>query len=247
MNTIQKQLLGKIASLKLIGQNGKDGQASMIEEALNLLQNEDYHVISYTLVIESTSIDTVETSGKKYQSKEGIIEIPIDFSQPIQAVTFKFKMDLAEPVTFAVTYVPADKEAYDAKDIGIQRKKKLEALCLSVRTGFDTAHLYWKPALEAGEKLLIELFATNRNPTTGERNDYFMKPVSVMDGNCYASATNLPYGDYCFLFKIIRHNETIFLEQRVDFKITDQFAELNKKLDALGGVVRASGKHTVCI
>ncbi len=246
MNAIQKQLLGKITSIKLIGQNEKNGEASIIDETLKLTQNEDYHITSYELIIESTSIETAESGEKQYQSKDGTINIPVDFNQPITSITFEFKMDLAEPITLPIACVVADKEAYDAKDVSIQRKKKLEALCLNVRTGFDTAHLYWKQALTDGEKPLIELYAVNRNTTTGEQDDYFMKLVSVMEGNCYASATNLPHGEYCFVFKVIKKDETMFLETRLNFKITDQFDAINKKLDALGGVVRASGRHVVC-
>ena len=137
--------------------------------------------------------------------------IKIDFDEKISEITIVFKNDMAEPLTFSLKYVDADKDAYYDKIEQKNRQDKLTKLNVSHLCGNDLVNIRFQNCSENVSYTKILLFDDKKQP---------MGIFKVDEGMFYKSITNLAYGKY--FYKVEQYDKekklivsTAFIEFRI--------------------------------
>lgn len=143
---------------------------------------------------------------KKYGENLTAFGIVIDFDDKINKITIEFKNDMAEPLTFTLIYVDADKEAYYDKLKIQEMQKKIANLNVSHLCGSDLVTIKFQNCCNEVKFTQILLFDDKKQP---------MGKFKVDDGMLFKSITSLAYGKY--FYKVEQYDKEKKLIVSTDF------------------------------
>ena len=235
MNKYQKKILEDV-KISLLSKKG-NGEVNITDKAITLIQNENYNICNYVLVLESIAIDSVKTDKKVYQSKKSVFELDIDFNDQVSFIEFIAKNNIVEPFKLKVEYKNADKETYDEKITREKRDELLEKLDLKLSYGNNLVNIYWNLINEKVNLTKIILFLNCDNKMRYLTEKTFENTLR------YFSINDLAYGNYAIkLFQYIDNKELIETDY-LKFTLSENIVKI--KTDQEIKVHCNGGKHTV--
>lgn len=184
-----------------------------------LKQVEDINKKRYFLFIHNTNFKNVYYTKDNnkiaalIKSDEGLTAfgIKIDFDDKIDTIIVEFKNDMAEPLTFSLEFVDADKEAYYDKIKQQENQDKLSKLNVSHSCGNDLVTIKFANASEYVSFTQILLFDDKKQP---------MGVFKVDEGMFFKSITNLAYGKYFYkVEQYDKENKMIVSTDYIEFHI----------------------------
>lgn len=188
-------------------------------EPIELKQSEDITKKKYFLFIYNEYFKEVYyyKNGDKFSAlnKSGenltAFGINIDFNDKISEITVEFKNDMAEPLTFSLNFLDADKDAYYAKIEEQNKKDKLTNLNVSHSCGNDLVTIKFQNCCKEVLFTQISLFDDKKQP---------MGIFKVEEGMFFKSITNLAYGKYFYkVAQYDKENKIIVSTDFIEFKI----------------------------
>lgn len=192
-------------------------------EPISLKQVEDINKKKYFLFIHNTNFKNVYYIKDNNRipllskSDEGLTAfgIKLDFDDKIDAIMVEFKNDMAEPLTFSLEFVDANKEAYYDKIRQQENQDKLRKLNVSHSCGNDLVTIKFQNCSEYVAFTQILLFDDKKQP---------MGIFKADEGMFYKSITNLAYGKYFYkVEQYDRENNLIVSTDYNEFLISPPF------------------------
>ncbi len=197
-----------------------------------LKQVEDINKKNYFLFVYNTNLKNIyyTKNNNKFaaliKSNEGLTAfgIELDFDDKASEITIEFKNDMAEPLTFSLEFVDADKESYYDKIKQQENQGKLSKLNVSHLCGNDLVTIKFQNCNKDVVTTQILLFDDKKQP---------MGIFKVDEGMFFKSITNLAYGKYFYkVEQYDRENNLIVFTDFIQF--------------ALSAPYYGSGKMQVC-
>lgn len=220
---------------------GPDGGSESLEDihpwpadAIEVVQNEDYHKTKYTILILAKTVSGIAAfrNGKWEEIQpvkddefarehQGVLQfkIPLDFEDRLSKIRLSFKNALADDLEIAVNYKEADKVAFDAKTDKEKIDKLVAAMEIKTATGGSVINVYFKPATPEFQSCQVELYTTVR-PDGNQKgmlpetfssygpgwNVMLMGKYKVQEGVFFQSFPGLAYGIYAL--KVTQFDKT---------------------------------------
>lgn len=239
MDKYQSNLLqrGKASFLSDAGEEKID-----FGEKVTLVQNPNYTVGNYKILINNPSVASVTYLGVKYISADNVVTVPFDFEKAGTELLVSFKNGLANDCRLELSIVLADKKAYDAKVASANAAQLKANVALILGKGINLLNVFWKKADESVTRSVVKICF---RPSDSVRYPVLEKETNEF----YLSVPGLAFGVY-----------EVTVEEFVGDKLlvsvgglvtlVDHPEELKRLIEAstdkLTGQVRASGTHYVC-
>ncbi len=221
MNKYQSSLINR-GTLSLVSPQG-NGIATIADDVLTVIQNENYEIVQYTLRFENTLVFSANVDNKLFNQKNDCVEIPIDFINQAASVEIVFKNNFAEPCKLAIKYVLADKNSFDEK-VRAERqtmyKKTMHFIC---RTGLNLVNFHWQNACDEVAKTEIRFFANDNNMSI------LIEKIELPSDRFFYAFTNVAYGKYS---AIITQKDALgktIITDEATVQLYDPFAYFTKK------------------
>ena len=233
MNKYQEQLLAG-TTMSLISCDDKSQEKVLMDaEKITIYQNIDYHKTDYLFSINNSSLESLEILGKLYKASEGKIEINISFEKPFASLIVHFKNDVADPCSFKVEFVKADKKTFDDKVISDERNALINGMDLRLASGQNLLNFYWKNTNEKVAYTTVKLYY---------ENTLLMEQFKVDSGKFYLAIPNLAHGSYSYAVGQYDQNGKLIIETELTkIKLADQ---LMAKLDEIKAAVEKVAGYT---
>lgn len=176
MNKYQKFILERTPCFVSKDMNVKDRQTVINflneNDEFVVLQDENYNIKKYNIIISGLSISSVEIDGKKSE----MIDTPnhsffdgkmnlavVDFDNRAKDITFNFANNAAEPLTLKLKFIESDHAFFDAKEAESNRQRLIAAANIKIATGSDLVNVYFQPVTDNYSHTVIELYLANGN------------------------------------------------------------------------------------
>lgn len=163
------------------------------DDELQLIQDENYNITKYSLVLKAESILQVETYSKKWDKIEGYLNqfnIDIDFNNQIRKIKITFNDDIVDPIILNINYIYANRDDYD-----LVLKEKSEDLLIKkasirVTTGQSLINVLFQPVSQTYSYTKVELYSFMDNIPL------LMARYKVSDDLFFLPIKDLAYGTY---------------------------------------------------
>ncbi len=190
-----------------------DLEKVIFEDKIIFKQNEDIMITDYVFYIANIGIESVLsiTDGKEtplkqesdpQRSRKNRFFLHVSFDDKIDAIKIIFKNNLADDLTFPVTYVYADKEKFYAKREKERKEKLIKKANIKVTTGADLVNIYFQPCCNDYARTEIILY----------KDDMMIAKYKVNAESFFKSISGLAYGKYMFTLKQLDSKENILIE-----------------------------------
>ena len=178
------------------------------DDELQLIQDENYNITSYSLILKSESISSIEIYNKKWDKIDGYLNqfnISIDFNNQIRKIKIYFNDDIVDPIILSINYIYANRDDYD-----LVLKEKSEDLLIKkasirVTTGQSLINVLFQPVSQNYSYTKVELYSFMDNIPL------IMARYKVSDDLFFLPIKDLAYGTY--KIKVIEYgsnDEVIF-------------------------------------
>ncbi len=178
------------------------------DDELQLIQDENYNITKYSLLLKAESISNVEVYSKKWDKIDGYLNqfsIEIDFNNQIRKIRITFNDDIVDPITLNINYIYANRDDYD-----LVLKEKSEDLLIKkasirVTTGQSLINVLFQPVSDSYSYTKVELYSFMDNIPL------LMARYKVSDDLFFLPIKDLAYGTY--KIKVIEYginDEVIF-------------------------------------
>ncbi len=163
------------------------------DDELQLIQDENYNITKYSLILKAESILQVETYSKKWDKIEGYLNqfnIDIDFNNQIRKIKITFNDDIVDPIILNINYIYANRDDYD-----LVLKEKSEDLLIKkasirVTTGQSLINVLFQPVSQTYSYTKVELYSFMDNIPL------LMARYKVSDDLFFLPIKDLAYGTY---------------------------------------------------
>lgn len=214
MDKYQSNLFNKIKNISLTSPLG-DGKVEYNENEFILIQNENYNILKYTLVVDNLLIEKISVDGIEFNNK-----VIIDFNKKINEITFFFRNSLAEPLTFKAVYIYANKDNYDNKIALAKKEKMLMELSPQIRMGNGVINIHWKSVSDDYNFMRLTIYAII------DTKEMIMEKITIQNGIFYQPLNNLAFGEYKVLMEVFDKTNTIIISTFLNFYIRDEYSLL---------------------
>lgn len=218
MDKYQLNLFKKIKFIKLNSPLG-DGMVEYNDSELILIQNENYNITKYSLLIDDSLLQKIVVDGNEYKG-----EIIIDFNTKINEIKFFFKNNLVDVIALKLSYVFSDREKYDLKVAVENREKMLKEMNPKIRIGNRVANIHWIGVTKNYDYMILTVFALI------DDKEMLMEKNKVSNGVFFKSLIDLAPGDYKVSLEACDKYDNKIVDTNLFFTMVDPYSSLLEQI-----------------
>lgn len=190
-----------------------------IADFIEIKQLEDIKIKKYFLFFYNKNFENIHFSydGKSMEAlkKSGedltVFGIQLNFDKKIENIEIEFKLNLADPLTINVEFIPADEKAYYRKEKEKEKQTLIEKMKVSHSCGNDLVTIKFSNCNKDVKNTKITLLDANKQ---------LMGTFNVDEGMFYKSIINLAYGTYFYKISQFDKKDKLIVESDfIEFKL----------------------------
>lgn len=219
MNVYQNVILSK-AKLSV---NDSGASIRLEDGRIILKQNENAYIETYSVVLESPTINSIKVADKEVVKKFNSFEFTLDFANKVKEIYITFVDGIADPAILKVDYIESSKEAWDEK-MRIENQKVLtEKANVKVNTGDSIINVTFQPVNDSFSYSKVELYLANIKSGVGPITyDYqLMAKYKTPEDVYFHSIPGLAYGTYAIvLVEYDANNKELYKSDFIEVKLS---------------------------
>ena len=191
-----------------INDEEKKADVSLENGQLVIIQNENYNIINYDLLVDGNNIEKVEFFNEKWidstmhKSKWNAEKqkkiLPMSFAGGTTKIRITFGGGFVDPVELPIEYVGADRNKWDQKhkeEVIAEYTSNLSLCSTAGTTFFET--LFFQPCSDMCKKTVVEWYAVCKGTIEKNRQKSeilktnFLGKDEILDGRCYSNSPSI--------------------------------------------------------
>lgn len=193
-----------------------------VTNPLAIRQANNYTIDNYYIAFIGDSIESITYDGKKYVPEKHdpirvqCVLIPFSYSKKVKSFIVAFNGGLLEPASVKISYVDANKEAYDMQ-VRKELNKKINA---AINTGWNLVNIYWDKVVPDVSKVQLKLYGVvqGNNVRGTERR---IIDTYIEETKTFLSISGLAFGEYVVEIVELDISGNVIAQNEYKFKINN--------------------------